>query len=73
MKNRRWLAFTALALLLMTGVGFAASTAARTFMDGIDAYRKGDWPAAVTAFKHIADSGVDNGKWMRSVEASARR
>jgi tetratricopeptide (TPR) repeat protein len=62
MRKHRWLAFTGLALLLMTSVGFAASSSARTFMDGIDAYRKGDWPAAITAFKRIADSGVDNGK-----------
>jgi tetratricopeptide (TPR) repeat protein len=61
MRNHRWLTVAGLALLLVTGVGYAASSTARTFMEGIDAYGKGDWQAAIRAFKHIADSGVDNG------------
>jgi tetratricopeptide (TPR) repeat protein len=62
MRKYRWLTAAGLVLLLMTGAVYAASSTARTFMDGTDAYRKGDWPAAIKAFKRIADGGVDNGK-----------
>ena len=39
-----------------------ASETARTFMDGTEAYRNGDWPAAIVAFESLANDGVDNGK-----------
>ena len=48
-------------LLLMLTASAPATQSARTFMDGTEAYRKGDWPAAITAFESLADSGVDNG------------
>ena len=31
-------------------------------MHGTEAFHKGDWPAAIAAFKSLADNGVDNGK-----------
>jgi tetratricopeptide (TPR) repeat protein len=51
-----------LALVLALAAGAWAASTARTFVDGTEAYRKGDWAAAITAFKNIADSGVVNGK-----------
>ena len=39
-----------------------ASQTARTFMDGTEAYRNGDWPAAIAAFESLANDGVKNGK-----------
>ncbi|MGD8703723.1 MAG: tetratricopeptide repeat protein, partial [Desulfosarcina sp.] len=38
------------------------SDRARTFISGIEAYRAGDWPAAIEAFEAIAAQGVDNGR-----------
>ncbi len=38
-----------------------ASKAARTFMDGTEAYGNGDWPSAIDAFERLADQGIDNG------------
>jgi tetratricopeptide (TPR) repeat protein len=38
-----------------------ASDTARTFMAGTDAYHKGDWPAAIAAFKQLVDEGGDSG------------
>ena len=52
----------AMFVLLLTLTATAPATqSARTFMDGTEAYRKGEWPAAITAFESLADSGVDNG------------
>lgn len=59
----RWVATTVLLMMLMTAAASAwASEAVRTFMDGTAAYRKGDWPAAITAFESLAQSGIDNGQ-----------
>lgn len=47
-----------LALIAIT----PASDTARTFMDGTEAYRNGDWPTAIAAFESLADDGVNNGR-----------
>lgn len=39
-----------------------ASEAARTFMNGTEAYEKGDWQSAIVAFESLADQGIENGK-----------
>ncbi len=39
-----------------------ASDTARTFISGIEAYRSGDWPAAIEAFEAIAAKGIQNGQ-----------
>lgn len=39
-----------------------ATETARTFMDGTEAYRKGDWPAAIAAFEYLVQNGVNNGR-----------
>ena len=39
-----------------------ATQTTRTFMDGTEAYRNGDWSAAIAAFESLADGGVNNGK-----------
>lgn len=50
-------------LLLLTHTASAPATQnARTFMDGTEAYRNGDWPAAIAAFESIAAAGVNSGK-----------
>ncbi|MEE4114380.1 MAG: tetratricopeptide repeat protein [Desulfobacteraceae bacterium] len=60
---KAWLLCTgSLVLLLAVAATAPATQDARTFMDGTEAYLKGDWPAAITAFESLADSGVDNGK-----------
>jgi tetratricopeptide (TPR) repeat protein len=51
-----------LALLLTVAATAPASQSARTFMEGTKAFKNGDWPAAIAAFKRLADGGVDNGK-----------
>jgi tetratricopeptide (TPR) repeat protein len=51
-----------LALLLTVAATAPASQSARTFMEGTKAFQNGDWPAAIAAFKRLADGGVDNGK-----------
>ena len=38
-----------------------ASDGARTFIKGTEAYRSGDWQAAIDAFESLADDGVKNG------------
>jgi tetratricopeptide (TPR) repeat protein len=53
------LAFTT--ITLPTG-SLYASDRARSFIAGIEAYRAGDWPAAIEAFEAIAAQGVDNGQ-----------
>jgi tetratricopeptide (TPR) repeat protein len=60
---KRWL-ITALSLALVLSVAATApgSPTARTFMDGTEAYRNGNWPAAIAAFESLANSGVDNGR-----------
>ena len=60
---KRWLlAAGGLALLLTVAATAPASQSARTFMEGTKAFQNGDWPAAIAAFKRLADGGVDNGK-----------
>jgi tetratricopeptide (TPR) repeat protein len=50
------------ALVLSLASVAPASETARTFIQGTEAYRNGDWPAAITAFEAVAAQGVDNGK-----------
>jgi tetratricopeptide (TPR) repeat protein len=58
-----WLLTAAvLALFLATAANAPASPAARTFMEGTNAFDNGDWSGAIAAFKRLADSGIDNGK-----------
>ncbi|BBO69914.1 BatE protein [Desulfosarcina alkanivorans] len=59
--KRRTLTFGCIMLLLALATA-SASEPARTFMDGTEAYRNGDWPAAIAAFESLADGGVDNGR-----------
>lgn len=60
---KRWLLTVGSLFVLFTiATAAPASQFARTFMDGTEAYRNGDWPAAIVAFKRIADNGVDNGR-----------
>lgn len=56
------IAYLALAWLLTLCIHAWASPPPRTFMDGTEAYRQGDWPAAIAAFDSLAQSGVNNGK-----------
>ena len=49
-------------LLLAVAATAPATQTARTFMDGTEAYRNGDWPAAIAAFESLAEGGVNNGK-----------
>ena len=51
-----------LVLLLAVAVSVPASPTVRTFMDGTEAFHKGDWPEAIAAFESLVDSRVDNGK-----------
>ena len=51
-----------LVLLLAVAATAPATPTARTFMDGTEAYRNGNWPAAIAAFESLADGGVNNGK-----------
>ena len=51
-----------LALLLAIAAAAPATQNARTFMDGTEAYRSGDWPAAIAAFESLVAEGVNNGK-----------
>ena len=48
-------------IFVLTG-NLHASDKARTFIAGIEAYRAGDWPAAIEAFGAIAAQGVENGQ-----------
>lgn len=59
---KRWLT-TAVGLLVLLSLaaGAPASEKARTFMAGIDAYRQGDWPAAIEDFERLAEGGIDSG------------
>jgi tetratricopeptide (TPR) repeat protein len=60
---KRWIMAVAwLLVFMMPAAGTLASETARTFMDATEAYHRGDWPAAITAFEDIIDSGVDNGR-----------
>jgi len=50
-------------LTFLTLSGHAlASENARVFMDGTAAYAKGDFPAAIKAFKTLAGKGIENGR-----------
>lgn len=55
-----------LLLILLVALSIAAHTpaseSARTFMQGTEAYRNGDWPGAITAFESLAESGLQNGR-----------
>lgn len=50
-----------LVLLLMVAATAPATQNARTFMNGTEAYRNGDWPAAIAAFENLVAEGVNNG------------
>lgn len=59
---RRWGILAAVVILgLSLTAGHAASDAARTFMAGSDAYRRGDWPAAIEAFQRVIADGIHSG------------
>ena len=59
---QRWHSIAAALILgLLLAGGAMASDAARTFMTGIDAYSKGEWPAAIAAFQRLVDDGSDSG------------
>jgi tetratricopeptide (TPR) repeat protein len=60
--KRFFLKAAGLVLLLTVAATAPATQTARTFMDGTEAYRNGDWPAAIAAFESLADAGTDNGK-----------
>ena len=60
--KRFLLAAAILALLLAVAATAPETQSARTFMDGTEAYRNGDWPAAIAAFESLAESGVNSGK-----------
>jgi tetratricopeptide (TPR) repeat protein len=52
----------ALAMVLLLAGSLHASTTARTFITGIEAYRAGNFAAAIDAFETVAAAGVDNGQ-----------
>ena len=60
--KRIFLTAASLVLLLALAATAPATQGARTFMDGTEAYRNGDWPAAIAAFERLADAGTDSGK-----------
>ncbi len=57
-----WGAVTVIGLLILTGsaAGADRSAAARTFLEGVEAYRGGDYEAAVAAFEGLAAAGIRN-------------
>ena len=59
---KAWL-LTAASLVLFLAVAATAPATqnARIFMDGTEAYRNGDWPAAIAAFESLVAEGVANG------------
>ena len=59
---KAWL-LTAASLVLFLAVAATAPAPqnARIFMDGTEAYRNGDWPAAIAAFESLVAEGVTNG------------
>ncbi len=60
---KRFLPAGVILLLLLTLAASAPATQnARTFMDGTEAYRNRDWPAAIAAFESIAAAGVNSGR-----------
>ena len=49
---KAWLLTAGSLVLLLTVAATAPATQnARTFMNGTEAYRNGDWPAAIAAFE----------------------
>lgn len=58
---KQWLT-TPLPMVLALVAITLASDNARTFMAGTEAYRQGDWPAAIAAFESLTQNGVNNGK-----------
>jgi tetratricopeptide (TPR) repeat protein len=59
---KAWL-LTAASLVVFLAVAATAPATqnARIFMDGTEAYRNGDWPAAIAAFESLVAEGVTNG------------
>jgi tetratricopeptide (TPR) repeat protein len=49
-------------IVVLTAAGAMATDGARIFIDGTEAYRNKDWPAAIAAFESLVKSGVKNGK-----------
>lgn len=60
--KRWWFKVLILVLFIPPAVTAGPLPNPRIFMDGVAAYHNGDWPAAIAAFKQLADKGVDNGK-----------
>jgi tetratricopeptide (TPR) repeat protein len=59
---KAWLLTAGSLVLLLTVAATAPATQnARTFMNGTEAYRNGDWPAAIAAFESLVADGVNNG------------
>lgn len=58
---KRWMTTAVMLMCLLTATSVLAFDAARSFMAGIDAYHKGDWPAAIASFKQLVDDGIDSG------------
>ncbi len=52
----------ATALMVFSAVSAFGSPHARLFIEGVTAYNKGDYKAAVSAFETIAEKGVKNGR-----------
>ncbi len=61
MRYRFAILFTLLLLASIPG-NVMASENARLFMDGTEAYAKGDWPAAIQAFEQLVEKGGDTGQ-----------
>ena len=59
--KRRAILLAVTMLVLAVASSVSASETARTFIEGTQAYRDGDWPQAIAAFESIAAQGVDNG------------
>ena len=60
---KRWLMTVACLTLILTVPATAPGTqSARTFMNGTEAYRNGNWPAAIAAFESLVADGASNGK-----------
>jgi tetratricopeptide (TPR) repeat protein len=59
---KAWLLIIASLALLLAIAAAPATQTARAFMDGTEAYRNGDWPAAIAAFESLVAEGVNNGQ-----------
>lgn len=59
---KAWLLTAASLVVFLAAAATAPATQnARIFMDGTEAYRNGDWPAAIAAFESLVAEGVTNG------------